>query len=202
MILPTSSWRWIFRLVFLPFGLCLTLLLIESIFIFLFGTYFNFKHIVGVWPLIPSSNRIWPGLGDSGQMLSQAEGSWQEATNLSFNLPHVYGPNYVFPGQIMQGWRYSNPQSDCKTCASAEPYGGQNRTIRFLKVMADKQAKKRGSFTHIAAYHISKVISGVKVVAPPVSHFSPLLREIKTLRAAKLYPLFQPGTHLHSCTTC
>ena len=90
MILPTSSWRWIFRLVFLPFGLCLTLLLIESIFIFLFGTYFNFKHIVGVWPLIPSSNRIWPGLGDSGQMLSQAEGSWQEATNLSFNLTHTY----------------------------------------------------------------------------------------------------------------
>ena len=196
MILPTSSWRWIFRLVFLPFGLCLTLLLIESIFIFLFGTYFNFKHIVGVWPLIPSSNRIWQVLGDFGQMLSQPK----EADK---KLPMLASTCHIFCFPWPNNARYSNPQSDCETCASAEPCGGVGQTglwdfQRWWRI----SRQKRGSFTHIAAYHISKVISGVKVVAPPVSHFSPLLREIKTLRAAKLYPLFQPGTHLHSCTTC
>ena len=94
MILPTSSWRWIFRLVSLPFGLCLTLLLIESIFIFLYGTYFNFKHIVGVWPLIPSSNRIWQVLGDFGQMLSQPK----EADN---ELPMLASTSHIYMDQIL-----------------------------------------------------------------------------------------------------
>ena len=88
MILPTSSWRWIFRLVFLPFGLCLTLLLIESIFIFLYGTYFNFKHIVGVWLLIPSSNRIWVRRFWANAVI--VERSWQDNLPMLASTCHIY----------------------------------------------------------------------------------------------------------------
>ena len=134
----------------MPFGLCLTLLLIESIFIFLYGTYFNFKHIVGVWLLIPSSNRIWSGLGDLGQMLSQPKEADKKLPNVSFNLPHIIWTEFCFPrpnNDRVTVFKSSDGLRNMCICRALR-WCGPNRTMRFLKVMADKQAKKRIFHSH------------------------------------------------------
>ena len=150
MILPTSSWRWIFRLVFLPFGLCLTLLLIESIFIFLYGTYFNFKHIVGVWLLIPSSNRIWVRRFWANAVI--VEGSWQDNLPMLASTCHIYiWTKLCFPwpnnARVTTVFKSSDGLRNMCICRALR-WCGPNRTMRFLKVMADKQAKKRIFHSH------------------------------------------------------